>query len=77
MFKLTRESIYTVLHSFELSGGAYPWAGLAAYAAGDLYGTTANDGVDASGVHNAAGVVFKVVGAGFVSAALSQAFPEK
>ena len=58
VFKLTTTGTFSVLHSFTLSDGAQPSAGLIADAAGNLYGTTA---VGAPGV---AGTVFELTPTG-------------
>ena len=52
----------TTLASFNGANGAYPWVGLIADAAGDLFGVTA--GVNAIGGTNGDGTVFELVNAG-------------
>jgi uncharacterized repeat protein (TIGR03803 family) len=50
VFKLTPNGTETVLHNFKgRKDGAYPYAGLVADAAGNLYGTTAGGGKSGSG----------------------------
>jgi len=58
VFKLGKTGKETVLHSFAVSDGAYPEAGLVRDNAGNLYGTTPQDGP--SGV----GTVFKLTATG-------------
>lgn len=50
MFELDPSGNKTVLHSFDSTGGSHPSAGLIRDAAGNLYGTTNNGGVDDLGV---------------------------
>ena len=64
VFKLTPEGQETVLYRFEGGPhGAYPAGGVTADAAGNLYGTTNNGGVDCDG-SGGCGVVFKVAADG-------------
>lgn len=54
IFKITTGGIFTVLHNFMGTDGAFPYAGLTQGADGNLYGTTSGGGQDA------AGTVFKL-----------------
>lgn len=55
VFKITPGGVLTTLHSFDLTDGAYPYAGLIQARDGDLYGTTSYGG--ANNIH---GTVFKI-----------------
>jgi uncharacterized repeat protein (TIGR03803 family) len=57
VFKLDTAGNEMVLHSFNWSDGANPWAGLTMDAAGNLYGTTTSGGPDSS---CNCGVVFEI-----------------
>jgi uncharacterized repeat protein (TIGR03803 family) len=63
VFKLAPDGTETVLHSFagDPSDGLRPYGGLIADRAGNLYGTTVGGGAPTNGV------VFKLVGTGFVT----------
>jgi uncharacterized repeat protein (TIGR03803 family) len=50
VFKLSSSGSYTVLHSFNLSRGSNPYAGLIADSKGNLYGTALEGGVSNGGV---------------------------
>jgi uncharacterized repeat protein (TIGR03803 family) len=54
IFKITPGGTETLLHSFQDTDGAFPYAGLLMDSAGNLYGTTVNGGTAN------AGTVFKV-----------------
>jgi uncharacterized repeat protein (TIGR03803 family) len=54
IFKVTPSGVQTVLHSFQGTDGAYPYAGVILDSAGNLYGTTAEGGA------NGGGTVFKL-----------------
>ncbi|HEV2381403.1 MAG TPA: choice-of-anchor tandem repeat GloVer-containing protein, partial [Terriglobia bacterium] len=51
--------VFTSLHSFDVTDGAQPWAGLFQASNGQLYGTTSTDGGT-----NAWGTVFKMTPTG-------------
>jgi uncharacterized repeat protein (TIGR03803 family) len=60
-FKMTPGGTLTVLHSFEFSDGAAPFAGVTLASDGNFYGTTAGGGV------NGYGTAFKVTPSGTVT----------
>ena len=73
MFKLDKSGTFTVLHSFSVSDGAEPIAGLITDSAGNLYGTTSVGGSDtvgcpgvggSSGLQPGCGTVFKLDSSG-------------
>jgi hypothetical protein len=61
VFKLDAAGNETLLHSFTGGAdGAYPYAGLAMDAAGNLYGTMLNGGLSGCVFDQGCGVVFKI-----------------
>jgi uncharacterized repeat protein (TIGR03803 family) len=58
VFKITSSGVLTTLHSFNLTEGAYPYAGLVQATNGNFYGTTYD-----SVVHHG-GTVFKITSSG-------------
>lgn len=60
IFKLTREGGLATLHSFDLTDGAYPYAGLVQATNGNLYGTTSQGGAYSS----EGGTVFEIAPTG-------------
>lgn len=54
IFRMTPEGKFTTLHTFEMTDGAYPSAGLIQATDGNLYGTTESGGT------NANGTIFKI-----------------
>ena len=61
IFRFTKSGVFTVLHSFHYSDGAYPAGALVEGLDGNLYGVTLNGGLDAS----FGGTVFRVGKGGF------------
>jgi uncharacterized repeat protein (TIGR03803 family) len=60
VFKLKKTGQQVWLHSFRLSGGESPMAGLLRDKAGNLYGTTVFGGNNITGCQVGCGVVFKL-----------------
>ena len=61
VFQLTPAGVFTVLHAFKYSDGAYPQAGLVQGSDGNFYGTTAAGGTAA------AGTIFQVTPTGVLT----------
>jgi uncharacterized repeat protein (TIGR03803 family) len=59
VFKITTSGTLTTLHSFDVTDGAVPYAGLIQATDGNLYGTTY-----AGGANNGYGTVFKITTSG-------------
>ena len=65
VFKITPAGVFTALHSFSGTDGAYPSAGLVRAADGNLYGTTEIGGSGTyCGVGTECGTVFKITPTG-------------
>jgi uncharacterized repeat protein (TIGR03803 family) len=62
VFKITPSGTLTNLHTFDNTGGFYPYAGLVQASDGRFYGTTANGGNMAC--HNGCGTIFKITSSG-------------
>jgi len=60
IFKISPAGVFTTLHSFDSTDGAYPYAGLIQAANGDLYGTTEQGGGNGNGL----GTIFKITPGG-------------
>ncbi len=58
VFEVSSEGVYTMLHSFDYTDGAYPVAGLIRDNAGNLYGTTTQGGNYSCSM--GCGVIFKI-----------------
>lgn len=58
LFEVSRQRVYTMLHSFDVNDGAFPVAALVRDNAGNLYGTTAQGGNCSCSF--GCGVVFKI-----------------
>jgi uncharacterized repeat protein (TIGR03803 family) len=66
VFKITSAGLLTTLHSFNLSDGAYPLAGLTLTSDGDFYGTTEEGGANCT-VSGGCGTVFKMSPSGVLT----------
>jgi uncharacterized repeat protein (TIGR03803 family) len=58
VFEVSSRGVYTMLHSFDISDGVFPVAGLVRDNAGNLYGTTTQGGIYSCNL--GCGVVFKI-----------------
>jgi uncharacterized repeat protein (TIGR03803 family) len=65
VFKITPTGALTTLHSFDVSDGDNPWAGLVQAIDGNFYGTTVNGGANSSACYGSGcGTVFKITPSG-------------
>lgn len=64
VFKLDTNGVETILHSFNLSDGAFPGGRLVRDGQGNLYGTTSAGGIEKKTCNVGCGVVFKVTATG-------------
>ncbi|HEX8811772.1 MAG TPA: choice-of-anchor tandem repeat GloVer-containing protein, partial [Terracidiphilus sp.] len=58
IFEISSQGVYTMLHSFDFTDGAYPASGLVRDNAGNLYGSTSGGGN--TGCSSGCGVIFKI-----------------
>ncbi len=67
VFRVTPTGTLNSLHRFDMTDGAYPYAGLVLGTDGDFYGTTAEGGGFACGLSIGCGLVFKITPRGEVT----------